>query len=86
MPYNEFTVAELQAVLDEIPGDAVVLLSARTSDMEKMTIHAGTKRAREVLVWGSQHNTYVIRNAYGCNDDRFDQPRTVLIEIGGETL
>lgn len=86
MPYGALTVAELQAILDNIPGDAIVLLSARNAGMSTTTIRTASRKEREVLVWGNSYDTRVILNAYGCNDDRFDQNRTVLIEIGEDEV
>lgn len=84
MAHGALTVAELQAILDDIPGDAVVMLSvARNTDMERIERTFGKRTSTyRVVVWGNEYQTREIHNAYSCNDDRYDQNSTVVIEVG----
>lgn len=78
------TVRELQAVLDEIPGDAIVMLKLPFTDKVQFgKKRDGTPDMRRAE-WGDIYNTREIEKAYRCNDDRYEQNHTVVIEIGEE--
>lgn len=77
-------VKTLRKSIKDLPDDAEILLTVNCGSgglHETVGLNEGTRRERQVVVWGDRYNTREVLNGYQANDDRYGGS-VLLIEVG----